>query len=94
VRSMRACVPPPSPIVICDEEDVRGVPVDCLKGLFVGGEVRGAAVRPTSRSTAGGLAGHPLMLDMRVIFVDISAARLGLSSSEMEARACHSSISV
>ena len=29
-----------------------------------------------------------LMLDMRVIFVDISAGRVGLSSSEMEARGC------
>jgi hypothetical protein len=29
---------------------------------------------------------------MRVIFVDISAGRLGLSFSEMEARGCPSSI--
>jgi hypothetical protein len=30
--------------------------------------------------------GHPEMLDMRVIFMDISAGQGGLSSVEMEAR--------
>jgi hypothetical protein len=50
------------------------------------------ATEEASRGLHGTDGRCTLLLDMRVIFVDISAGRLGLSSSEMEARGCPSSI--
>ena len=54
--------------------------------------VTGGRRRAPMEGTSNGRHSFTHMLDMRVIFVDISAARLGLSSSEMGARACRSLI--